>query len=137
MFVLPIASIYVYVYIYSALILVSLLHHDVVTIEKGGEAAKMKPFNKLIHNKKGLGVAVMAVVTTVVLLFVGILVMTTFISSVTPNSSWSTSANTTWTNVQSYAWTAIGLVAIGIIILGAVAILSIVRGMGGVGSGGL
>ncbi len=98
----------------------------------------MKLLNKFRRNQRGIGGAVVAVIVTVILLFIGILVMTTFISSVSPTSSWSTTANNTWTNVQSYAWTAIGLIAIGIIILGAVAIISVVRGMGGgTGTGGL
>lgn len=84
-----------------------------------------------------MGGAVVAVIVTVILLFVGILVMTTFINSVTPNGDWSATANTTWTNVQSYAWTAIGLISVGVIILGAVAIISIVRGMAGGGGAGL
>lgn len=90
-------------------------------------------FKKLRRNKKGLQGAVIAIVSTLILLFVGILVMTTFISSVTPDDTWSANANQTWSNVQSYSWTAIGLVAIGIIILGAVAILVVVGRMGGRG----
>ena len=93
----------------------------------------MKMFLKLRRNKKGLQGAIIAVVSTLILMFVGILVMTTFINSVTPDGTWSTTANATWTNVQSYSWTAVGLVAIGIIILGAVAILMIVGRMGGRG----
>ena len=93
----------------------------------------MKLFHRLIHNKKGLQGAIIAVVSTLILMFVGILVMTTFINSVTPDDTWSTTANTTWANVQSYSWTAVGLVAIGIIILGAVAILIVVGRMGGTG----
>jgi len=88
---------------------------------------------RLRRNKKGMQGVVVAVISTLVLLFVGILVMTTFINNVTPDDTWSDTANTTWTNVQSYSWTAIGLVAIGIIILGAVAILMIVGRMGGRG----
>jgi len=95
----------------------------------------MTPFGKLRRDRRGFKGIIIAVVSTLVLLFVAILVMTTFINSVTPDTTWSLTANTTWANVQSYSWTAIGLVAIGIIILGAVAILAIVGKMGQTGGG--
>lgn len=78
--------------------------------------------------------AVMAVVVTIIMLFVGIIITVNFINAVTPDTTWSTSANTTWTNTQTYTWTAFGLIAIGIIVLGAVAIISAV-GMFGAGPG--
>jgi len=48
---------------------------------------------------------VLAVVFTVVMLFVGIIITVNFINAVTPDTTWSASANTTWTNTQTYTWT--------------------------------
>lgn len=77
--------------------------------------------------------AVIAAVFTMVMLFVGIIVVVNFINAVTPNDTWSADANTTWTNTQTYTWTAFGLIAIGIVVLGAVAILSAMSGFGRAG----
>ena len=77
--------------------------------------------------------SVLAVLFTVVMIFVGIIVVVNFINAVTPDTTWSKSANDTWTNVQSYTWTAFGLIAIGIIVLGAVSIISAVSAFGVVG----
>lgn len=77
--------------------------------------------------------AVVAVIFTVVSLFVGIIVAVNFINSVTPDTTWSTSANTTWANTQTYTWTAFGLIAIGIIVLGAVSIMAAMGGFAGRG----
>jgi len=65
------------------------------------------------------------------MLFVGVIIMVNFINSVTPDDTWSADANTTWSNAQTYSWTAMGLIAISIIVLGAVAIISAVGGFGG------
>ena len=78
--------------------------------------------------------SVLAVLFTVVMIFVGIIVTVNFINAVTPDTTWSASANTTWTNVQTYTWTAFGLIAIGIIVLGAVSIISAVSAFGVVGA---
>jgi hypothetical protein len=97
----------------------------------------MKFLSQLRRDRRGFQGVIIAVVSTLILLFVSILVMTTFIANVSPDTTWSATANTTWINVQSYSWTAVGLIAIGIIILGAVAILAIVGRMGGGGGRGL
>lgn len=68
--------------------------------------------------------AVVAVLTTVIMLYVGLLVIVNFLSQATPDSTWSTEANTTWTNAQTYTWLAFGFIALGIMILGVVAILA-------------
>lgn len=81
--------------------------------------------------------AVLAVVITIIMLFVGIIITVNFINAVTPDSTWSKSANDTWSNTQSYTWTAFGLIAIGIIVLGAVAIISAVGMFGGGGRGAI
>ena len=74
----------------------------------------------------------MTVVFTVVMMFVGIIVVVNFINAVTPDTTWSTQANTTWANTQTYTWTAFGLIAIGIIVLGAVGIISAMGAFGAV-----
>ena len=73
---------------------------------------------------------VLAVVFTVVMLFVGIIITVNFINAVSPDTTWSESANTTWENTQTYTWTAFGLIAIGIIVLGAVAIIGAMGSFG-------
>lgn len=81
--------------------------------------------------------AVLAVVMTIIMLFVGIIITVNFINAVTPDDTWSASANTTWANTQSYTWTAFGLIAIGIIVLGAVAIVGAVGLFTKPGGGGV
>lgn len=73
----------------------------------------------------------MAVVVTVIFLFVGIIITVNFINAVNPDTTWSEDANTTWSNTKSYTWVAFGLIAIGIIVLGAVAIVAAVGMFGG------
>lgn len=75
--------------------------------------------------------AVLAVVFTMVALFVGIIVVVNFINAVTPDTTWSTAANNTWANTQTYSWTAFGLIAIGIIVLGAAAIMGAMGALSG------
>lgn len=82
---------------------------------------------KLVKHKGGQGV-VFALVTTMVLILVGIIVVNSLIGSITPDTTWSTEANTTWDNTQTNIWLALGLVVVGIIIMGAVAILGMLRG---------
>ena len=75
--------------------------------------------------------AVLAVITTLILIYVGLLVAVNFIGQVTPDDTWTTEANTTWTNAQTYTWLAFGFIALGILILGVVAILAALRMTGG------
>ncbi len=78
----------------------------------------------LLTNKKAVGGVVVALIAMMVMLLVGIIVVNSLVNSQTPDSTWSADANTTWATVQSNIWVAFGLVAVGIIIVGAVAILS-------------
>ena len=75
--------------------------------------------------------AVLAVITTVIILYVGLLVTVNFLNQATPDATWSASANTTWANAQTYTWLAFGFIALGILILGVVAILAALGMMGG------
>ena len=86
-----------------------------------------KPLNKLLRNRKGAGGVIFALISMMVMILVGIIVVVALTGSVTPDSTWSTSANTTWANTQSNIWLAFGLVVVGIIIMGAVAILSMMK----------
>lgn len=103
---------HVYVYIYSPFIYV---------------AISLVMSKQTWRNEKMRG-AVVAVVSTIIMLFVGITVTVSFINGVTPDDTWSASANTTWSNAQTYTWTSYGLIAIGIIVLGAVAIMAALGG---------
>lgn len=87
----------------------------------------MKHFLK---NKKGISV-VYALITLMVLILVAIYIVVALTGSVTPDDTWSEEANTTWTNTQANIWLALGLIVVGIIIMGAVAILGMLRGGGG------
>jgi len=95
---------------------------------RGGETTKMRPFRRLLSNKTAAGGVVFALVFMMVMILVGIIVVNSLISSVTPNTTWSLEANNTWTATKSNIWLAMGLVVIGIIIMGAFAILSMMRG---------
>ena len=79
---------------------------------------------KYLTSKAGAGGVVVVLISMMVMLLVGIITVNALVNSQTPDSTWSTDANTTWTNVQSNIWVAFGLVAVGVIIVGAVAILS-------------
>ncbi|MEM3378681.1 MAG: hypothetical protein QW674_07035 [Candidatus Bathyarchaeia archaeon] len=63
-----------------------------------------------------------------IVMLVGVLVTNSLINSVVPNSTWSAEANSTWNTIKSNVWIAFSLVAIGILVMGAVAILSVLRG---------
>lgn len=67
-----------------------------------------------------------------VMILVGVIIVNSIVGSVAPDTTWSEEANTTWENTQTYIWLGFGLVVIGIIIIAAVAILTMLRG-GGVG----
>lgn len=86
--------------------------------------------SKLYHNKKGAGGVIYVLITMMVTILVGIFIVNALIGSVTPDSTWSTEANNTWENTQTNIWLAFSLVVIGIIIMGAMAILSMMRGGG-------
>jgi ABC-type Fe3+ transport system permease subunit len=93
----------------------------------------MKSLKSLLHSKAGAGGVVVVLISMMVMLLVGIIVVNSLINSQTPDSTWSVDANTTWTTVQTNIWVAFGLVTVGIIIVGAVAILSYLNFGGGKG----
>jgi len=85
----------------------------------------MRGTNKsLLRNKRGAGGVVIVLISMVIMLLIGIIVVNSLVNSQTPDSTWSVKANSTWTSVQNNIWVAFGLVAVGIIVVGAVAILS-------------
>jgi hypothetical protein len=84
----------------------------------------MKLVKKFLGNQKAVGGVVVALISMMVMLLVGIIVVNSLVNSQTPNSTWSLQANNTWASVQTNIWVAFGLVTVGIIIVGAVAILS-------------
>ena len=84
----------------------------------------MKFLKKLLHNKRAVGGVVVALISMMVMLLVGIIVVNSLINSQVPDDDWTTEANSTWASVSANIWIAFGLVAVGIIIVGAVAILS-------------
>lgn len=79
---------------------------------------------RFLKNKKAVGGVIYVMLSLMITLLVAILVVNALVNSQTPDSTWSVKANTTWASVQSYIWMGIGLAAIGIIILAAMAILS-------------
>lgn len=85
----------------------------------------------ILANKKGAGGVVVVLISMMVMLLVGIIVVNSLINSQTPDSTWSEAANSTWGSVQTNIWVAFGLVTVGIIIVGAVAILSYLNFGGG------
>ena len=91
----------------------------------------MKPLKRFINSKVAAGGVVVVLISMMVMLLVGIIVVNSLVNSQTPDSTWSEDANTTWTSVQTNIWVAFGLVAVGIIIVGAVAILSYLNFGGG------
>lgn len=91
----------------------------------------MNPIKKFINSKFGAGGVIVVLIGMMVMLLVGIIVVNALINSQTPDSTWSEDANTTWISVQTNIWVAMGLVAVGIIIVGAVAILSYLNFGGG------
>jgi ABC-type Fe3+ transport system permease subunit len=100
-----------------------------------GEKEKMKSLKSLRNNKIGAGGVVVVLISMMVMLLVGIIVVNSLINSQTPDDTWSEDANTTWSSVQTNIWVAFGLVTVGIIIVGAVAILSYLNFGGSGGSG--
>jgi hypothetical protein len=81
---------------------------------------------RLLKDKKAQGV-IFSLVTMMVMILVAIIIVNTLIGSVSPDDTWSEDANNTWAATQTNIWLALGLVVIGIIIMGAVAILSFLR----------
>ena len=93
---------------------------------RGGEKPKMR----LLKDKRGEGGVIYVLVTMMVMILVGIIIVNSLIQSVTPDTTWTLEANNTWTATCSNIWLAFSLVVIGIIIMGAIAILSMMRGGG-------
>lgn len=91
----------------------------------------MNPIKKFINSKFGAGGVIVVLIGMMVMLLVGIIVVNALINSQTPDTTWSEDANSTWSSVQTNIWVAMGLVAVGIIIVGAVAILSYLNFGGG------
>lgn len=91
----------------------------------------MNKIQKFTKSKTGAGGVIVVLIGMMVMLLVGIIVVNALINSQTPDTTWSEDANTTWTSVQTNIWVAMGLVAVGIIIVGAVAILSYLNFGGG------
>lgn len=86
---------------------------------------------RLLKSKKAAGGVVIALISMMVMLLVGIIVVNALINSQTPDTTWSEDANTTWDNLQTNIWIAFGLIVVGVIIVGAVAILSYLKFGGG------
>jgi uncharacterized membrane protein YidH (DUF202 family) len=91
----------------------------------------MNAIKRFLNSKYGAGGVIVVLIGMMVMLLVGIIVVNALINSQTPDSTWSADANSTWTSVQTNIWVAMGLVAVGIIIVGAVAILSYLNFGGG------
>jgi ABC-type Fe3+ transport system permease subunit len=91
----------------------------------------MKTFKHLLRSEKAAGGVVVVLISMMVMLLVGIIVVNSLVNSQTPDENWSADANSTWATVQTNIWVAFGLVAVGIIIVGAVAILSYLNFGGG------
>ena len=87
----------------------------------------MRPLARLFRSKKAAGGVVVALISMMVMLLVGVIVVNALINSQTPDETWSADANTTWENIQTNIWIAFGLIVVGIIIVGAVAILGYLR----------
>ena len=79
---------------------------------------------KLLHNRKAVGGVIYVLIGLMIMLLVGIIVVNALVNSQTPDSTWSAKANTTWASVQTNIWISMGLVTVGLIIVGAMAILS-------------
>jgi uncharacterized membrane protein YidH (DUF202 family) len=87
----------------------------------------------LLKNKTAAGGVVVALISMMVMILVGVIVVNALVNSQTPDDTWSADANTTWENLQTNIWIAFGLVVVGVIIVGAVAILSYLK-FGGAGA---
>ena len=92
----------------------------------------MKSFGTFIRHHKAVGGVIYVLLGLMIMLLVGIITANALINSQTPDSTWSTKANSTWTSVQTNIWVALGLCAVALIIVGAMAILSYMN----VGKGG-
>ena len=79
------------------------------------------------RNKRGAGGVLFTLISMMVTILIGIIVVNSLVNSVSPDSTWSSDANTTWANTQTNIWLAFGLVVVGLIIVGAVAILSMMK----------
>lgn len=90
-----------------------------------------KNMKRFLGSKAGAGGVVVVLISMVVMLLVGIIVVNSLVNSQQPDDTWSEEANETWRSVQTNIWLAFGLVSVGIIIVGAVAILSYLNFGGG------
>jgi hypothetical protein len=84
----------------------------------------MRMLNKFLRSKKAAGGVIVTLISMMVMLLVGIVIVNALINSQVADDTWSTEANATWANTQTNIWLAFSLVVIGLIIVGAVAILS-------------
>jgi ABC-type Fe3+ transport system permease subunit len=91
----------------------------------------LKPFLKLLKNKVGAGGVIVTLVSMMVMLLVGIIIVNALVNSQSPDDTWSEEANNTWASTVTNIWLAFSLVVIGLIIVGAVAILSYLNFGGG------
>jgi ABC-type Fe3+ transport system permease subunit len=94
----------------------------------------MKTMRSFLKDKRAAGGVVVALISMMVMILVGIIVVNALINSQTPDTTWSLKANETWAAVQTNIWIAFGLIVVGIIIVGAVAILSYLRFGGATGT---
>jgi ABC-type Fe3+ transport system permease subunit len=79
---------------------------------------------KFLRSKTAAGGVIVTLISMMVMLLVGIVIVNALINSQVADDTWSAEANTTWANTQNNIWLAFSLVVIGLIIVGAVAILS-------------
>jgi hypothetical protein len=78
----------------------------------------------LTANKKGVGGVIYVLLGLMIMLLVAVIVVNALVNSQTPDTTWSAKANTTWAAIQTNIWIALGLVTVGLIVVGAMAILS-------------
>jgi len=95
--------------------------HIISSLNKGVNVIK-----SFLTDKRAAGGVVFVLISMVVMILIGIVVVQALITSQT-QAGWSAAANTAWTNMQSSIWVAMGLIIVGIVVVGAVAILSMMR----------
>lgn len=81
---------------------------------------------KYIGDEKGQA-TVSSMITVAATLFIGILIISTIIGSITGLTG---TANTTFNSVVGYLWTGMSFLGLGILVLGAVYIMRIIKQMG-------
>lgn len=86
----------------------------------------MRSFRK---NQRAASTGVLYVlITMMVMILVSIIVVNAIIGSVEPDDTWSAEANDTWDDTQTYIWLGFSLVVIGLVIVAAVSIMSMLKG---------